>query len=42
MQMMLTQVDFAMERTQLIHLMNIKEMSNYEELYSRIGTFLTH
>ncbi|XP_071486715.1 THO complex subunit 7 homolog [Diadema antillarum] len=36
MQMMLAQVDFAMERTQLIHQMNIKEMSNYEELYSSI------
>ncbi|XP_054751402.2 THO complex subunit 7 homolog isoform X1 [Lytechinus pictus] len=36
MLMMLCQVDFAMERTQMIHQMNIREMSNYEELYSTI------
>ncbi|XP_030828939.1 THO complex subunit 7 homolog [Strongylocentrotus purpuratus] len=36
MLMMLCQVDFATERTQLIHQMNIREMSNYEELYSTI------
>ncbi|XP_022082501.1 THO complex subunit 7 homolog [Acanthaster planci] len=32
----LAQVEFAMEKTQLIHDMNTKELTNYEELYSEI------
>ena len=33
----LAQVEFAMEKTQLIYDMNTKELTNYEELYTEIG-----
>ncbi|XP_071810503.1 THO complex subunit 7 homolog [Asterias amurensis] len=36
MQSILAQVEFSMEKTKLIHDMNTKEITNYEDLYSDI------
>ena len=37
MSLIMSQIEFAMEKTYLIHEMNTKEMSNYEQLYKEIG-----
>ena len=37
MSFMMSQIEFAMEKTYLIHEMNTKEMANYEQLYKEIG-----
>lgn len=36
MSFMMSQIEFAMEKTYLIHEMNTKEMANYEQLYKEI------
>ncbi len=37
MSLIMSQIEFAMEKTYLIHEMNTKEMTNYEQLYKEIG-----